>query len=315
MVTATAVTPAEADRLRGRRSGSRRSRTSGPVRHRVSPARAALGGSAFHLFSTILALAFLFPLVWALLNSLKPADEANQQPPTWFPHSLSLDNYAKLRDFGEGIGTYAVNSVLVSLLTVAVTVVVCVLGGYGFARFEFGGKRPLFLAVLTILMVPYATILLPLYIVLGRLHLQNSLIGLSLVLVMFQLPFGTFMMRNSFEAIPRELEESAMVDGCSNLGALRHVALRIVSPGVVTVALFTFLASWNEFLAPLIFLNDGSKYTLPIMLVNIRSGAYGVVDFGALQAGVVVAVFPCLVLYLVLQRFYVSGLVNGALRG
>lgn len=293
----------------------RASRPSGPVRARHGSRWAALGGGAYHTLSTLLALAFLFPLVWALLNSVKPQAEANEQPPTWFPHSLSLQNYLNLTDFGEGIATYALNSVVVSALTVAGTVAICVLGGYGFARFEFGGKRPLFLAVLMILMVPYATILLPLYIVLGRLHLQNSLIGLSLVLVMFQLPFGTFMMRNSFEAIPRELEESALVDGCSNVGALRHISLRIVMPGVVTVALFAFIASWNEFLAPLIFLNDGSKYTLPIMLVNIRSGAYGAVDFGALQAGVMVAVIPCLVLYLVLQRFYVSGLVNGALRG
>ncbi len=301
MATTVKAPPAHADTPRGDGGG-------GLLR------RVLLGGS-YHTLSAALSVAFLFPLVWAMLNSVKPRAEANQQPPTWFPHSLSADNYKGLAAYGEGLGTYAMNSFLVSILTVLGTVVVAVLGGYGFARFEFGGKRPLFLAVLTILMVPYATILLPLYIVLGKLGLQNSLIGLSLVLLMFQLPFSIFMMRNSFESVPRELEESALVDGCTNVGALRHVSLRIVMPGVVTVGLFAFLASWNEFLAPLIFLNDGAKYTLPIMLVNIRSGAYGSVDFGALQAGVVVAMLPCLVLYVVLQRFYVSGLVNGALRG
>jgi multiple sugar transport system permease protein len=258
---------------------------------------------------------FLFPLLWALLSSLKARDEANQQPPTWFPHSWSLDNYRGLASYGEGLGTYLFNSIALSALTVVGTVVVCVLGGYGFARFTFRGKTTLFGLTLAILMVPYATILLPLYIVLGKAGMQNSLIGLALVLVMFQLPFGIFMMRNSFEAVPRELEEAALVDGCSSLGAMRHVSLRIVLPGVVTVGLFAFLTSWNEFLAPLIFLNDGGKYTLPIMLVNIRSGAYGNIDYGALQAGVVVAMVPCLVLYLLLQRFYVSGLVAGALRG
>lgn len=297
--------------LTGHHPASVRSRR-GPGRN---PLRRFLLGGGYHTLSLVLSVAFLFPLVWAMMNSVKPRAEANQQPPTWFPHSLSLANYQGLAAYGEGLSTYAFNSLAVSVLTVLGTVVVAVLGGYGFARFEFGGKRPLFLAVLTILMVPYATILLPLYIVLGKLGLQNSLIGLSLVLVMFQLPFGIFMMRNSFESVPRELEESALVDGCTNVGALRYISLRIVMPGVVTVALFAFLASWNEFLAPLIFLNDGAKYTLPIMLVNIRSGAYGAVDFGALQAGVVVAMLPCLVLYLVLQRFYVSGLVNGALRG
>jgi multiple sugar transport system permease protein len=123
------------------------------------------------------------------------------------------------------------------------------------------------------------------------------------------------MMRNSFESVPRELEEAALVDGCTDFGAMWHVSARIVMPGVVTVGLFSFLISWNEYLAPLIFLNDGRKYTLPVMLVNIRYSSYNIIDFGALQAGVVVAMVPCLVLYLVLQRFYVSGLVAGALRG
>lgn len=301
--------------------------TSAPVRRRTGPADASdvrPGGGAvqrvaraslFHTVSMALAVAFLFPLVWALLNSVKSAEEANRQPPTWIPGSLSLENYNGLASYGEGLGTYVFNSVALSILTVVGTVLVCVLGGYGFARFTFPGKTALFGSTLAILMVPYATILLPLYIVLGKIGLQNSLIGLALVLVMFQLPFGVFMMRNSFESVPRELEEAALVDGCSDFGAMRHVSLRIVLPGVVTVALFAFLTSWNEFLAPLIFLNDGGKYTLPIMLVNIRSGAYGSIDYGALQAGVVVAMVPCLVLYLVLQRFYVSGLVAGAVRG
>jgi len=277
--------------------------------------RSASGGALFHIFSGALAIAFLFPLIYALLNSFKTPAEANQSPPTLFPQSFSLGNYQTLMDYGSGLPVYFWNSILVSAITVFGTVVVSVLGGYGFARFDFKGKQTLFLSVIAILMVPYATILLPLYIILGKLGLQNSLWGLSLVLIMFQLPFGTLMMRNSFESIPQEIEEAALVDGCSNVGALRHVSLWMVAPGVVTVALFAFLASWNEFLAPLIFLNDAAKFTLPIMLVNVRSGSYGAVDFGALQAGVAVAMVPALALYLVLQRYYVSGLVSGALKG
>jgi multiple sugar transport system permease protein len=286
-----------------------------PTKPTGSPAAEAARGTLFHAGSIILAVVFMFPLLWALLNSLKPKAEANQGPPTWFPHSLSVANYRSLAAFDQGIGVYLRNSIVLSVLTVIGSVVVCVLGGYGFARFRFHGKSLLFGATLAILMVPYATILLPLYIVLGHLGLQNSLIGLALVLVMFQLPFGIYLMRNSFESVPQELEEAALVDGASSFGALRHVSLRIVLPGVVTVALFSFLTSWNEYLAPLIFLNDGSKYTLPVMLVNIRYASYNIIDFGALQAGVVVAMVPCLVVYLVLQRFYVSGLVTGALRG
>jgi multiple sugar transport system permease protein len=291
-------------------------RQSRPAARRYgNPLRRGVRGAAYHGFSAALAIAFLFPLLWAALNSVKDRDEANQQPPTWFPHSLSLENYRNLSSFDQGIGTYLQNSIVVSALTVAGSVAVCVLGGYGFARFRFPGKTLLFGTTLAILMVPYATILLPLYILLSKLGLQNTLVGLALVLVMFQLPFGIFMMRNSFESVPRELEEAALVDGCSDFGAMWRVSARIVAPGVVTVALFSFLISWNEFLAPLFILNDGRKYTLPVMLVNIRYASFNILDVGALQAGVVVAMLPCLVVYLALQRFYVSGLVAGALRG
>lgn len=290
-----------------------------PSTVRISPRpprpRARLGTVGFHAIGAALAVAFLFPLLWAALSSFKSPAEANQSPPSWFPRTWSLANYDGLVHYLDGLWTYLFNSLAVSAMVVIGTVAVCVLAGYGFARFEFRGRSLMFASTLAILAAPYATILLPLYIVLGKLELQNSLLGLALVLVMFQLPFGVFMMRNSFESIPRELEEAALVDGCGRLGALRHISLRIVAPGMVTVALFSFLASWNDLLAPLIFLQDGSKYTLPIMLVNIRSGQYGTVDFGALQAGVVVAMVPCLLLYLLLQRFYVSGLINGSLKG
>ncbi|KQO05435.1 ABC transporter permease [Agreia sp. Leaf244] len=274
-----------------------------------------MAGTGYHLFSAILASAFLLPIIGAVLNSVKSPAEANQQPPTWFPQTFSLGNYEKLSSYGEGIGVYLGNSVLISVLSVGGTVFVTVLAGYGFSRFDFRGKRLLFGSTLLILMVPYATILLPLYIVLGSLGLTNTVFGVALILIMFQLPFGVILMRNSFESIPRELEEAALVDGCSDIGVLRRVSLRLVMPGVVTVGLFSFIASWNEFLAPLIFLNDGSQYTLPIMLVSLQSGAYGVVDYGALQAGIVLSIAPVLVVYLFLQRYYVSGLVNGALRG
>lgn len=264
----------------------------------------------FHLFSGIVAILFLFPLVWAVLSSFKSPTDSS-----WFPTSFSLANYQTLFDYGSGVLSYAWNSLFSAVLTVVGTVVICVLAGYGFSRYEFRGKRPLFIVILAILMVPYATLLLPLYILLGNIGMQDSLIGLALVLIMFQLPFGILIMRNAFESVPRELEEAANIDGCGPIGALRHVSLRIVTPGIVTIALFAFLASWNEFLAPLIFLNSGDKFTLPMMLVNVRSGTFGEIDFGALQAGVVVAMIPCLVLYLVLQRYYVSGLLNGALRG
>jgi multiple sugar transport system permease protein len=290
------------------------------------PRRPKLGGSrhtwrtgtrtlAFHSFAVVLAALFLAPLVLTVTNSIKSPAEANQQPPTLIPHSFSLHNYARLAEYGEGIGTYVRNSIMLSLATVVGTVVVCALAGHGFARFRFPGRNVLFVVTLAILMVPYATLLLPLYLVLSHIGLQNSIIGLALVLVVFQLPFGIFIMRNSFEAIPREIEEAALVDGAGVLKSLRLVSLPLVAPALATVALFSFIASWNEFLAPLIFLNSNDNYTLPIMLVSVQSNGFGDIDFGAMQAGVVISFIPPLIFYLLLQRFYVAGLISGAVRG
>lgn len=301
MTSDTSIRPGPTSLHRRRSRGDRR--------------RSAVASTGFHFFSGLLSVLFLLPILWAVLSSIKSPAEANQSPPTWFPQSFSLGNYEKLASYGEGISVYLFNSIALSVGVAVGTVVIAVLAGYGFARFTFRGKQLLFGSTLLILMVPYATILLPLYIALSRVGLTNSVFGLALVLIMFQLPFGVFLMRNSFESIPRELEEAALVDGASSVGALRYISLRLVTPGIVTVGLFSFLASWNEYLAPLIFLNNSSQYTLPLLLAGLRRNSYGVVDFGALQAGVVIAIVPVLVLYLFLQRYYVSGLVNGALRG
>jgi multiple sugar transport system permease protein len=286
-----------------------------PAPRRRRRPRKIVQGTAYHLFSSVLAIVFLLPIVWVTLNSFKSSGEANQSPPTWFPQTWSLDNYLKLSHFGSGIGIYLWNSLSLSVLVVVGTVIVTVLAGYGFARYTFRGKGLLFGSTLLVLMVPYATILIPLFMVMSWLGLANTTIGLALVQIMFHLPFSTFLMRNSFDSIPREIEEAALVDGCGTFSSFRHISLPLVVPGIVTVALFGFIASWNEFLAPLIFLSGENSYTLPVMLVNLSSGQYGEVDYGALQAGIVVTIVPVLVLYLFLQRYYVSGLVNGALRG
>lgn len=270
-----------------------------------SPVRTA----GFYSTQTVLAVLFLFPLVWTMYSSVSGSRASS----TGQGHGL--ENYRRLVAYGDGIWTYLGNSVLVALVTVVVTVSVTVLGGYAIAKFEFPGKNVLFLLVLAILMVPYATILIPLYILLGWIHLQDNLIGLGLVIAVFQLPFGLFMMRNSFEALPSELEEAALIDGCTPTSALWRVLLRGVAPGMVTVALFAFIASWSEFISPLILLTSGDKATLPVALFNLQSGNLGSVDLGALQSGVVVSAVPCVLIFLLLQRYYVRGFTSGALKG
>ncbi len=150
---------------------------------------------------------------------------------------------------------------------------------------------------------------------LNDLGLQNSLIGLSLVLTMFQLPFATFMMRISFEAIPTELREAALSRRLRLVRALRHVLLPAVKPGLITVGLFAFLAAWNDFITPLVLISDSDKSPLPLAVANMRQQVMGIVDYGATEAGVVVLALPCILLFLALQRHYVRGFMSGALKG
>jgi multiple sugar transport system permease protein len=268
-----------------------------------------LARGSYYTSMTALAILFLFPLVWAGWASLKPT------PGTGQPEGYGLGNFARLAHYGHGLPTYLANSIAVAVMTVAGTLVVSTLAGYAFARFRFPGRDLLFLAILAILMVPYPTLLIPLYVMLGWLDLQNTLVGLALVLMMFQLPFATFIMRNSFEAVPRELDEAAMVDGCTSFMVLTKILLHAVRPGLVTVGLFAFLASWSDFVVPLILISSPDKFPLPVAVVNMQQLVFGSIDYAVLEAGVVVLAVPCVFLFLVLQRGYVRGFMSGSLRG
>ncbi|MGK5740345.1 carbohydrate ABC transporter permease [Micromonospora sp. URMC 103] len=251
-----------------------------------------------------LAILFLFPLLWSGWASVRTGSD------------FGLENYDRLFTSDNGIRPHHVlNSIVVSALTVGGTLVVATLGGYAFGRFRFPGRDVLFLLTLAILMVPYATILIALYVLLGWLGLEDTLVGLSLVLILFQLPFSIFMMRNSFEAVPHELEESAQMDGCASFGTLVRVLLPAVRPGLVTVGLFAFLTSWSEFFAPLILLNSTEKFTTTLAVVNMRTASHGSIDYAALEAGVVFMAVPCLVLFAFMQRSYVRGFTSGAIKG
>ena len=164
------------------------------------------------------------------------------------------------------------------------------------------------------MMIPFQSILTPLFLVLTWLGLQNSLHGLVLVYVTLQMPFSVFMMRNAFDAVPREIEEAARIDGCSTWSMLTRVMIPLVVPGIVTVCIFAFLASWNEFLAALILITDNGLYTLPILVTAVRSGMFGSIDWGAVQAGVTLMMVPCLAIFLLLQRYYMRGLTAGAVK-
>ena len=260
----------------------------------------------------VLAALFAFPVAWTIIGSFKPVTEANASPPVWWPSFFSLENYAKLGGAGSSLGLYITNSLVVTLMTVVITTVVATLGGYAFARFRFPGKKTLFGLTIGMLLVPYPALLVSLFTVMIWFGLTNSLLGLALIYSTFQMPFAIFMMKNSFESVPDEIVEAGELDGCTKITALPRLLLPLVAPGMVTVALFAFLAGWNEFIAALVLLNDNDLFTLPIALVNAQNGPLNTIDWGALQAGITVTMVPAIVLFVALQKYYVSGLIAGS---
>jgi multiple sugar transport system permease protein len=265
------------------------------------------------IIAAMIGLLFFLPLVSVVLSSLKTGREASQSPPTLIPTQLSLQNYTGLGIAGESIWHYLGNSLVVTLGTVALTLLVATLAAYGFSRFPFPGSGLLLGVMLGAIMIPFQVILTPLYVVMHALGIDNSLFGLVLVYATFQLPFSMFLLKNAFDAIPPELFEAASVDGAGRLRTLRTM-LPLLTPGLVTTALFAFFAAWNEFIAALILLADQDKFTLPILLTTLVNGEMGSINWGVLQSGVVLTILPCAVIFLILQRYYVSGLVAGSVK-
>jgi multiple sugar transport system permease protein len=270
---------------------------------------------AWWVVCVCLGLAFLYPLYVMLTMALKQPAEQGLIPPSLFAHHPTLGNFKHLASV-QGLNVFGNlgNSVVVTLAATVGTIIVATFAGYALARAKFPGSNIIFFLILATFMIPFQAIITPLFMVLKTLHLNNSLIGLTIVYITFNLPFGLFIMRNSFTAVPATLEEAAQVDGCGIVSSLRHILLPIVLPGVITTALLTFFASWNEFFAALIFITDQNKFTLPVTLTLVTSGQFGTINWGALQAGVALTIIPCIIIYVLLQRYYVSGMLSGALK-
>jgi multiple sugar transport system permease protein len=288
------------------------------VRH---PARGARGrgkqsGLGWYIAGGVaISAIFVIPLLWEVFRSFQPEQTVTNAPSAASFTHLTWANYTTLLSGQDDILRNVVNSLIVGVLTAVFTAVVATLAGYGFAMFPFRGAGIAFGVVLVAFMIPFQAVLTPLFLELHFMHLLNSLLGLALFNTTFILPLGAFVMRNSFLQIPRELADAARVDGASVTKSLISVYRPLVMPGIATTALYAFLFSWTEFLGALSFLTNDSLFTLPVALSNAETGTYGAVNYGLLLAGAVLAMIPCIVVYVSLQRFYVRGLVSGALKG
>jgi len=283
-----------------------------PAKARTS--RDRTGTFLYVTAGTLASILFLLPMLWALLRSFMPETLVTQAPTgSDFSH-LTTGNYSGIIKTNDILHP-VLNSLLVSIGTALLTAVVATMAGYGFARFRFRGSGIVFALVIATLMVPFQALLTPLFLEMHSLGLTNSLFGLTLFYTTFNLPFGVFVMRNTFLQIPWELSEAAAVDGASTARTLISVLRPLVVPGIATTVLYAFLFSWTEFVGALTFLTSNNLFTLPLALLNMEYGSVGQVNFGYLEAGAVIAMIPCVLLYIGLQRYYIRGLMAGVVKG
>jgi multiple sugar transport system permease protein len=298
-----------------------RSATGGSPRSRTTTAASAAGHAEsrtklvlYGLAAVLAVLVFAAPLLWSLLRAFQ-TNAVITEAPSWSTFfDLTAANFAAVGGTA-GLGRATLNSLVVSLSTAVLTAAVATAAGYGFGRFRFRFSGVAFGAVVLTLMIPFQAIITPLFMQLNAMRLTDSLLGLVLFYTTVNLPFGVFVMRNAFASVPSELEDAAFVDGAGTGRTFFSVLRPLVTPGIATTALYAFLASWTEFLGALTFLTQQQLYTLPVALLNLQQGAYGAVDYGLLAAGALIAMIPCVVLYVALQRYYVAGLASGSLKG
>jgi multiple sugar transport system permease protein len=256
-----------------------------------------------------LAALTLFPLAWMFAVSFMAPGEASTYPPPLAPRHATLDNYRELFAHA-GMTRYLLNSVLLSVSVTLLAVVFNVAAGYAFAKLPFRGRTRLFRLMLGALVIPSQVAMVPLFLLLKPMGLVNSYGGV-IVPAMASI-FGIFLVRQYALSIPDDLLDAARIDGASELTIFRVVVIPVLKPIVVTLAVFTLLGTWNDFMWPLIVLSDSDLYTLPVALASLSREH--VADNELMMAGAVVTTVPVLVLFLLLQRYYVQGLMAGSVK-
>lgn len=260
---------------------------------------------------TLAAGIVLLPFVWVVFGAFKTQGEIMAAPGAWLPNDFgNFGNFAELFAHRQ-FGTYMANSLIVSTVTVASNVLFSSLGGYALAKIPFKGSGLVFACIMAAMMIPYIALFVPSFFIIVQFGLVNTLAGVILPIAV--MPIAVFIMRQFAQSVPDDLLEAARLDGAGELRIFFGIFLPLVGPAVATVAIITFLNSWNYFLWPLIVAQDQGTYTLPVGLA-VASQAAKSTDFGLLLAGAVVVLLPVLVLFLFLQRYFVRGIAVTGLK-
>ena len=280
-----------------------------------------------YLLLVLLVVIAIGPFLWLLSTALKsPEENIFSYPPQFLPANPTLANFGEVWK-SLPMAEFFLNSLVVTFLTIFFNLLFSVLAAYPLARMQFKGQQAIFMTILATMMIPFQVIMIPLYLITLKMGLNdtgglvlnwgdmslsvNSWIGLVLPFAVSG--FGIFFVRQAMVSLPKELEESAVVDGCNSVQVLFKVLLPLITPTLATLAVFTFMSSWGEFLWPSIILSDPEHFTLPVGLVQLQ-GAFSA-NWRLIAAGTLLATLPIVVFFLVLQRYFVSGTLSGSVKG
>lgn len=276
-----------------------------------------LSKTLIHGILTVTSLLSIFPFIWLTSTSLKGINEdIFAYPPQIIPLDFTFSNYIDVWNRVNFMG-YFWNSMIVAALTVILNLILSSLAAYPLAKMKFKGKKVFFFSILATIMIPFQAIMLPVYIITLKLHLidsVNNVMGyIGLVMPFAVSAFGIFLMRQAFLKVPKEVEEAAIVDGCNVFQMFIRVVLPMVKPTLAVLAVFTFIGSWGEFLWPSIMLTKDSMYTLPVGINNLQ-GMFSA-NWRFIAAGSIIATVPIIIFFLAMQRYFISGENDGAVKG
>lgn len=266
---------------------------------------------ATYLLLATIALAMLLPLIWLISTAFKsPSEDIFQFPPQLIPQQPTFQNFVKVWQ-ANPFGQYLFNSTLVAGLTVGLNLLFCALAAYPLARLDFRGRELIFTLIVSTILIPFQIVMIPLYILAVQLGLRNTYLGM--IFPAIASAFGIFLLRQAFQGVPKELEEAARMDGCSELGIWWFVMLPAIRPALITLAIFVFIGAWSDFLWPLILLDRPEYYTLPLGVAKL-AGAFSL-DWRLIAAGSVISIAPILLFFGLMQRYIVPTETGSGVKG
>ncbi len=271
------------------------------------------GGIVANALGFILFVVMVFPVYWMVISSLKPREDFFLETPKFLPIPATLDNYTRViqdKDFFM----FARNSAIVTLVVVILSMLVAFIAATAVARFNFRGRKSYIIMLLAVQMVPFEALLISMFVMLNSINQVNKLTGVMISYLAFVLPFTIWTLRGFIANVPKDLEEAAMVDGCTQGQAFRRILFPLIAPGLVSTSVFAFIMAWNEFILANVILLDQAKQTLPVWLTSFQGGQKAI-DWGGLMAGSVLFAMPVIIFFVIVQGRIQRGALEGGVKG